>query len=725
MGWGLTKLLLIEADGKALLAEPGIAVPNGVLVTAPEFPQLPGPGPWIVKAQVPVGGRGKAGGVRRCQSPEQVRQALRQLLGSRLKGHVVEACLIEQAAVGEERYLAVMVDAATHGLRAIYSRAGGVDIEESGAASGRICAPNPEAAAVAFAALAAGEPPDCRGAVEATGHRLATLLLQRELALAEINPLFISASDCVAGDAKLVVDLSAIDRQPPIAALIAARPEIYADADRKLREGFDYVELDPQGEIGLVTTGAGLSMMLIDELAARGGKPLNFCDIRTGQMRGSPTRLMRVLDWIASRPSLRVVLVNIFAGITDLAEFATLLATAIDGTPNLRVPVVARLVGRNAEDAKRILAERQPQMLVTEDLEAALARVVSKTPAPLAGLNRDAGQGKGEGAIRPGTVVARHPPAALGPSRGPGPRAGGESAALPILSTLSRTTKVIVQGITGRMGSTHGALMRAYGTNIVGGTSSRADATEAAGVPVFPDCAAAVAATGAVASVLMAPPAETLAAVQEALAAGIKLFVTVAEGVPLHDAIRIGHAARESGAIWVGASTPGVAIPGEVKLGFLPDVALHPGPLAIMTKSGTLSYEVGYRLARHGIGQSIWVGVGGDPVKGVRFPDLLPLFFADVRTHGIILVGEVGGTEEEECADALLALGLNKPVYAIIAGREAKEGVAMGHAGALVHGDSGTLATKTRRLTEAGARCFASVEALVQACAADFGASAN
>ena len=120
----------------------------------------------------------------------------------------------------------------------------------------------------------------------------------RELALAEINPLFVSDSGCVAGDAKVVVDLNAVDRQPAIASMIAARPAIYADACRKIAEGFDYVELDPDGEIGLVTTGAGLSMMLIDELTARGAKPLNFCDIRTGQMRGSPARLIRVLEWI-------------------------------------------------------------------------------------------------------------------------------------------------------------------------------------------------------------------------------------------------------------------------------------------------------------------------------------------------------------------------------------------------------------------------------------------
>ena len=240
-----------------------------------------------------------------------------------------------------------------------------------------------------------------RDQLAALGRKLARLLIERELMLAEINPLFVSATGCVAGDAKVVVDLNAVERQPRIAALIAARPAIYADANRKLREGFDYVELDPAGEIGLVTTGAGLSMMLIDELTARGAKPLNFCDIRTGQMRGSPERLMRVLAWITARPSLRAVLVNIFAGITDLAEFAALLATAIERTPELRVPVVARLVGRGAEEAKRILAERQPGMLVTEDLEEALAQVVggrgTTPPLPL----REEGMGGGGGACCP------------------------------------------------------------------------------------------------------------------------------------------------------------------------------------------------------------------------------------------------------------------------------------------------------------------------------------
>lgn len=369
-------MLLIEADGKALFAEHGIPVPVGAVATdAGVLP--PGAGPWMVKAQVPVGGRGKAGGIARCASVAEVEAATGRMLGSRLKGHQVDACLIEQAATGQERYLSVMVDAAGYGFRVIWSAAGGVEIEQSGTAQGRLCPPDPDAVAAALAEMIADEPDAWRSTVADIGHRLARMLVERELALAEINPLFVSDSGCVAGDAKVVVDLNAVERQPLLAGMIRVRPTIYADANRKLEEGFDYVELDPKGEIGLVTTGAGLSMMLIDELTARGAKPLNFCDIRTGQMRGSPARLMRVVEWITASGSLKAVLVNIFAGITDLGEFAGLLATAIEGTPGLQVPVVARLVGRGAPEARAILAERQPSMLVTEDLEEALARIDS------------------------------------------------------------------------------------------------------------------------------------------------------------------------------------------------------------------------------------------------------------------------------------------------------------------------------------------------------------
>jgi succinyl-CoA synthetase alpha subunit len=291
-----------------------------------------------------------------------------------------------------------------------------------------------------------------------------------------------------------------------------------------------------------------------------------------------------------------------------------------------------------------------------------------------------------------------------------------------MIGDLTRSTPVIVQGATGRTGRVHVRRMLAYGTNVVAGISARENVQSVEGVPVFGDCRAAVVATGARVSLAMVPPGGVLAAIEEALAAGIRLIVTVAEGMPVHEAMRAGRLVRDAGATWVGPSTPGLAVPGEMKLGFIPDVSLAPGALAFVSKSGTLSYETGYRLVQAGLGQSIWIGVGGDPVKGVRFADLLDVFMRDERTRGIVLVGEIGGNEEEEFADALANHPTRKPVYALIAGRGAKEGVSMGHAGALTFGEVGTFESKRHRLVAAGARVFATMEDLVAACVREHGA---
>jgi len=282
-------------------------------------------------------------------------------------------------------------------------------------------------------------------------------------------------------------------------------------------------------------------------------------------------------------------------------------------------------------------------------------------------------------------------------------------------------TPVLVQGITGRAAQLHTRLMLAYGTRIVAGTSSRADAEPVEGVPVFPDCAQAVAATGATASITMVPPLAVADAVAQAIGAGIRLVVSIAEGVPVHDAMRIRRLAEQAGATWLGASTPGLCIPGEMKLGFLPDAALLPGPIGVISKSGTLSYEVCYRLKQLGLGQSAWIGVGGDLVKGTRFPDLLPYFAGDPRTQALVVVGEIGGTEEEDLATAIAATGFAKPTFVLIAGSKAREGVTMGHAGALVHGTSGTVASKTRAIEAAGGQAFTNIDTLVMAVARQMG----
>ncbi len=278
---------------------------------------------------------------------------------------------------------------------------------------------------------------------------------------------------------------------------------------------------------------------------------------------------------------------------------------------------------------------------------------------------------------------------------------------------IDRKTPVIVQGITGRAGQMHSRLMQQYGTNIVGGVSPKKESNNINNLPVFSDCASAGQATGAQASVLLVGAFDLLRAMEDAVAAGIRYLVTPTEGMPVHDALKAWKLCRDAGVVWVGASTPGMAVPGEAKLGFLPDDSLKPGPLGLMSKSGTLSYESGYRLALAGVGTSVWIGVGGDPVKGTRYADHVPFYASDERTRGLLVIGEIGGSEEEEFAQALTAHKFSKPAFALIAGRSAPEGVTMGHAGALVHGSHGTYASKRAALEAAGVTVFASLNEMV------------
>jgi succinyl-CoA synthetase alpha subunit len=278
---------------------------------------------------------------------------------------------------------------------------------------------------------------------------------------------------------------------------------------------------------------------------------------------------------------------------------------------------------------------------------------------------------------------------------------------------LDPGAKVIVQGATGRMGSRHAQLMKRYGTNIVGGIAGASGRRDDSDIPLFGSCRQAVADTGAEVSITLVPPMDVLAAVTEALEAGLTFIVSPSEGMPVRDALAACERAKAHGAIWVGPSTPGLAIPHRMKLGFIPDVSLLPGPVGVMSKSGTLSYEVCYRLAQRGIGQSAWIGVGGDPVKGLRFAELLPFFQQDPATRAVLVLGEIGGTEEEELAAEIARLSFTKPVFVLLAGASAPEGVTMGHAGALVQGDRGTIASKTSALRQVGASVFTSIESLV------------
>lgn len=278
---------------------------------------------------------------------------------------------------------------------------------------------------------------------------------------------------------------------------------------------------------------------------------------------------------------------------------------------------------------------------------------------------------------------------------------------------LRAGTPVMVQGATGHTARRHMALMRQHGTHIVAGVSPGRDGETVDGVTIYSTCAAAVAATGAAIAIQFVPARQVAEAAREALESGIKLLVTVAEGVPVHDSARIMRLARTLGVSWVGPSTPGIAVPGVLKLGFMPDISLGRGHVGVMSKSGTLAYEICYRLVRAGLGQSTWIGVGGDPVKGTRFSELLDYFGADPQTRSIVTIGEIGGTEEEELARAIKEKAFDKPCHCLVAGAGAPVGKTLGHAGALVHGRHGSFAAKVEALSQAGVRVQHSIDALI------------
>jgi succinyl-CoA synthetase alpha subunit len=267
---------------------------------------------------------------------------------------------------------------------------------------------------------------------------------------------------------------------------------------------------------------------------------------------------------------------------------------------------------------------------------------------------------------------------------------------------VDRTTRVVVQGLTGREGSFHARLMRDYGTSIVAGVTPGKGGSAHEGVPVFDRVAEARAATAADAAIVFVPRARAAASIREAIEAGLRIVVCTTDGIPVHDMLRIRALARDAGCTVIGPNCPGIISPGRTKLGFMPSHVYTPGPVGVLSKSGSLSYEVAYELTRAGIGQSTVVGVGGDPVKGADFVDLLPLLAADPDTSAIVLLGEIGGDDEERAAAWLAARRPAKPVLAYLVGRSAPRAVRMGHPGTELVGDDGGFAEKVQRLRGAG-----------------------
>ena len=264
---------------------------------------------------------------------------------------------------------------------------------------------------------------------------------------------------------------------------------------------------------------------------------------------------------------------------------------------------------------------------------------------------------------------------------------------------LDNTTRVIVQGITGREGLYHTRNMQVACTNLIGGVTPGKGGTTVEGLPVFDTVAEAKAATDAEASCIFVPPPGAADAIMEAASAGISLIVCITEGIPVIDMTRAMIVVREHGARLIGPNCPGMCTPGHGKIGIIPYQIFTPGPVGFISRSGTLTYEVVALLTEAGIGQSTCIGIGGDPIIGSTFVDYLKLFEADPDTKAVVMCGEIGGSDEEDAAEFIKTM--SKPVVAFVSGRTAPPGKRMGHAGAIISGNTGTAQGKVAALQAA------------------------
>ena len=267
---------------------------------------------------------------------------------------------------------------------------------------------------------------------------------------------------------------------------------------------------------------------------------------------------------------------------------------------------------------------------------------------------------------------------------------------------VNRDTRLVVQGLTGKEGSFHAEQMIEYGTNVVAGVTPGKGGQRHLDRPVFNTVAEAVEKEGANTSVIFVPPPFAGDAIMEAADAGIEVIVCITEGIPVQDMIPAFHFVQKKGSRLVGPNCPGVLTPGQAKVGIMPAMIFSEGPIGVISRSGTLTYEAVDQLTRQGFGQSTAVGIGGDPIIGTRFVDALKLFQADDETEAVVMIGEIGGTDEEQGAQYIKE-HMTKPVFSFIAGATAPPGRRMGHAGAIISGGKGTAEDKFAALEEAGA----------------------
>ena len=658
-----------EHQSKSLFKSCGIPVPQGDLVT-PEMAAVYRPDfapPFMLKAQVLRGGRGKAGGIRKVTALQDLPGTLKEIFDMRIGDEAVPLVRVEPAAgIAREFYLSISIQRALAAPVLTVGREGGVDIEASGADNLLIQPLDPclglRAHHVRSAFFHLGVGNDHWKDFEALVHRLYEAVSHRGVTLAEINPLILTDHDhWLALDGKVELDDNAVELQPELASLY--QPEHATDQENTARKaGLSYHTLN--GRVGLMVNGAGLAMATMDMLNFAGLPAANFLDVGGG---ADEERVGAALDLLFGDQRVQTVLINIFGGILSCSKVASALIAALEHREVVK-PLVVRFDGHGAEEGRQRLRHAgHATVTVVETLQDAMDA-----------LTRQTGQSDAAERLLPPQAYPARPPAkgsaALVPPSDPG------------LAALSPNAPVLVQGLTGREGRLHARLMREYGTNIVAGVTPFKGGGTVDGLPVYNSVAEATRHHSIAASIIFVPARFATEAMLEARQAGIPWAVCVTEGIPQAQILPALPQLNQGPTRFIGPNTPGFIRPGHMKVGIMPVTAFTPGPVAVLSRSGTLTYECVARLTQAGLGQSFCFGIGGDPFVGSSFVDLCALLENDPQTEAVLILGEIGGQAEQDLAAWVQKTGFPKPIVSFIAGQTAPPGKKLGHAGAILEG---------------------------------------
>ncbi|MFV0421243.1 succinate--CoA ligase subunit alpha [Oleidesulfovibrio sp.] len=679
-------MFLNEHMSKLLFAEAGLDTPAGDYIT-PDALQVYTPSvaaPWYLKAQVLTGGRGKAGGIRRADTPEELQEVAKQIFAMTIKGHNVPFLRVESATdIRKECYLSFVLSRERRDMLLTTSRAGGIHVESSSEQEKPLVQRVPLDSGLRDHHLRAaffelGVEKEHWAGFKALAEKLYKAVREYGLLMAEINPLVLTGDGkWVALDGKVELDDTVVDLRTDFERFYT--PEHHSREEVLAREaGLSYVEL--KGWVGILVNGAGLAMATMDLLNFSGLSAANFMDLGGA---ADAKRMRRALDLLFENKGVRAVFINLFGGIVSCADVARALMEAL-GEGDAPKPIVVRMAGHESEEGRALLHDfAHPSITIAQEMSEALDALRTIQPVDVPHIEFSLPD-EPEAAPRP--VVQE---SACGPEKKPA-------------IGLNAGSGVLVQGLTGKVAQRHAKLMMEYGTKVVAGVTPFKGGQEVLGIPVYDSVHEACRHHNIDASIIFVPAAFAPDAVLEAAAEEIPWVVCITEGIPQAAMLSALKNVAPSPTMVVGPNTPGIVVPEQMKIGIMPGYVFSSGPVAIFSRSGTLTYEAASRLTNAGIGQSVCVGVGGDSFVGTSFVDLCERVRYDDATKAVLVLGEVGGRAEEELAAYVTQTRFPKPVVSFVAARTAPPGRRLGHAGAILDEKSGGVEGKLQAMREAG-----------------------